>query len=283
MMNMRPELLPAIEALKGEVADLEAKTSAAKAMTNRMCELAGVAPVYAEGSLTHQARSVAVHADQYYGKSMITAARELLEARKAAGPGPALPREIYDGLVAGGLQFDTEIETNRLTSLRAVLRKNSGIFHRLPNGQYGLLAWYPKVKAAKSEDEADGAAPPKRSAQKGAPRRKAKALAPAPTKRGKFAHMKSGQALGAEFDEFALAAMSDGKDWTNASLKQQAIEFGDVGVSDSTDLRSLNVRVLNLMRQGKVTRRGKGVWIIAKNTDAASQAGAVIHPFKATA
>lgn len=36
-----------------------------------------------------------------------------------------------------------------MTGIRQVLRKNSGIFHRLPNGEWGLLAWYERVKQQK--------------------------------------------------------------------------------------------------------------------------------------
>jgi hypothetical protein len=36
---------------------------------------------------------------------------------------------------------------------RAAMRKNNMVFHRLPNGAYGLLAWYPDAKPVKEEDD----------------------------------------------------------------------------------------------------------------------------------
>ena len=38
------------------------------------------------------------------------------------------------------------------------MRKNSSIFHRLPNGQYGLTAWYPNMKRPKVAVEENNAA-----------------------------------------------------------------------------------------------------------------------------
>ena len=38
-----------------------------------------------------------------------------------------------------------------------MLRKNTVMFHRLQNGKYGLRAWYPHLKQAKSVAAADGA------------------------------------------------------------------------------------------------------------------------------
>jgi hypothetical protein len=79
--------------------------------------------------------------------------------RKSAGLGPATPREIYDALIQGGYQFETKNEQVALVSLRSNLRKNSRMFHKLPNGQYGLLSWYPNAKPAKptanDQDEED--------------------------------------------------------------------------------------------------------------------------------
>ena len=36
-----------------------------------------------------------------------------------------------------------------MDSLRISLGKSSHTFHKLPNGQYGLLEWYPNVKPPK--------------------------------------------------------------------------------------------------------------------------------------
>ncbi len=146
---MRDEFLPAIEALQRDLADLDRKVAETKNTINRLCELAGREPMYADVGAASQPTLTAIRADTFYGKPIITGAREYLEMRRTAGLGPATPREIYEALKKGGLVFDTKIESNAITGIRNALRKSSAIFHRLPNGEYGLLKWYPRAKAPK--------------------------------------------------------------------------------------------------------------------------------------
>jgi hypothetical protein len=157
---MRDEFRPAIEALQKDLVDLEKKVSDTKATINRLCELAGASPIYEDVTGGNESASVtSIRGDTFYGKSISTAAREYLEMRRVARLGPAPPREIYLNLLKGGLQFDTENETNAVAGVRATMRKNSAIFHRLPNGTYGLLAWYPGAKAPKNQStQAEGEA-----------------------------------------------------------------------------------------------------------------------------
>ena len=283
MQNMRPELLPGIEVMKGVVADLDSKVSAAKAMTNRMCEVAGVPLAYEEVSSSQRFASDVPRADLYYGKSLTTAAREFLESRNLVGRGPALPREIYEGLVAGGVQFESDNEAERLNEVNGTLRKNSGIFHKLPNGQYGLMVWYPQAKTTKSGDELPAAAPitSGRLLQPTAPKQ---GMGGAKRSGRKFAHKRSGMPVGTEFDEFAVLQMGDGKGWTCTVLKQKAIEFGGVGVDESTDLRSLNVRMLGLKRAGRIVLSGKGIWALNSDGPAASEPRvAMLHSIRGAA
>lgn len=72
--------------------------------------------------------------------------REYLEMRKAQGIGPATPRDIYEALKSGGYQFETKDDTVALVGLRALLRTQPLVFHRLPQGTYGLTSWYPDAK-----------------------------------------------------------------------------------------------------------------------------------------
>lgn len=69
--------------------------------------------------------------------------------RRAQNLGAATNREIYDLLVTGGYEFDTKSEDIAQKSLRNSLAKNTALFHKLPNGQFGLLSWYPNVKKSK--------------------------------------------------------------------------------------------------------------------------------------
>ncbi len=167
---MRDEFRPAIDALQQDLADLERKVAETKATINRLCELAGAPPLYADvGTPGSQPSIASIRADSFYGKVIVTAAREYLEMRKAAGLGPASPRDIYEALRKGGFAFDTKIENNAITGIRNTLRKASSIFHRLPHGEYGLLKWYPRAKAPKEEAEVE----PEKPRKRGRPRKHA--------------------------------------------------------------------------------------------------------------
>ena len=136
--------------------DLDRKARELKSTINVLCKHAGVPELFP--NLENESGPIAlgaIKADTFYGKVIGTAAREYLEMRKAANQGPASPREIYDALVQGGFQFETKSEQVALVSLRSNLRKNSRTFHKLPNGQYGLLSWYPNAKPAKASNGDD--------------------------------------------------------------------------------------------------------------------------------
>ncbi|WP_298189315.1 hypothetical protein [Novosphingobium sp.] len=153
---MTDAFAPAIAALQSELSDLERKSKELKGTINVLCKHAGIAEMYPNLSSERNGTAItSIRADTFYGKPINTAAREFLEMRKAANLGPATPREIYDALIAGGFQFDTKSDQVALVSLRGNLRKNSKTFHKLPNGQYGLLSWYPNAKPAKNGDDSD--------------------------------------------------------------------------------------------------------------------------------
>src|ERR1700730_10142416 len=150
---MRDEFKPAIDALVADLREQERRVATTKQMINRLCELSGAPPMFADVSLSDRPTVTGIRSDHFYGKVQTTAAREYLELGHAANQGPAPPREIFDALVAGGFKFDTKNELNAITGLRATLRKNSSIFHKLPNGDYGLLSWYPTAKAPVRPDD----------------------------------------------------------------------------------------------------------------------------------
>jgi hypothetical protein len=91
-----------------------------------------------------------IRPDTFYGKRLQTAVRMYLEMRQAANLGPATPREIYDAVVQGGYQFETKDPAIALVGLRAMLRKRTVAFHKLPNGTYGLTSWYEHPRAPKA-------------------------------------------------------------------------------------------------------------------------------------
>lgn len=149
---------PAIAKLQEDLQVIERKARGLKEAINTLCSSAGMDPMYViEDEAASSVSSI--RADTFYGKTIGAAAREYLEMRQASGLGPCEPKEVYKALIEGGMQFSTSSETNAQISVSNTLRKSSKVFHRLPNGQYGLLAWYPNVKAEKAataDDQDDG-------------------------------------------------------------------------------------------------------------------------------
>lgn len=148
------------------IADLQAKLSVqesdvvkTKRLINQLCEMSGLSPMYQDADL-HEGSgpSLSIQGDQFYGQPLATCIRQILEMRKALKQGPATVNEIFDALVQGNYQFETKNEDNAKRGLRISLTKNTAIFHKLPNGKFGLLEWYPNVKTVKqprgdTEDE----------------------------------------------------------------------------------------------------------------------------------
>jgi hypothetical protein len=152
---MSDELQPAIAALERKLAALEQQANGIRSAINVLCETGGMPPRYPDGGGGGGRPSVdgalaQIGPDTFYGKKQSTAIRQYLEMRKAAGKGPATPREIFDALKKGGMQFETKSDDVALVGLRALLRKNTVTFHKLPNGSYGLLSWYPDAKKPKA-------------------------------------------------------------------------------------------------------------------------------------
>lgn len=150
----------AIEALERRLADLERKGNTLIEVINDLRAESGLPPrpPFGTGNSDGASPTVgggtisSIRSDTFYGKKMQTAVREYLDMRRAAGIGPAKPRDIYDALVKGGFQSDAKDEQVALVGLRAMLRKRTNYFHKLPNGTYGLTAWYPNPKQTKTDE-----------------------------------------------------------------------------------------------------------------------------------
>jgi hypothetical protein len=152
------------EHIQKTIADLEeklkqqlAEVSRSKRTINDLCEMAGLPARYADTEMKDATTVAAMRSDQFYGRPLATAVREYLEMRKASNLGPATVNAIYDALVEGGFKFETTIPENAKRNLRISLAKNTAVFHRLPNGDWGLLDWYPaaKVRTARGTKNGD--------------------------------------------------------------------------------------------------------------------------------
>jgi hypothetical protein len=167
---MNDDIVNTIEVLATRVRGKEDEANKLKHLVNELCAEAGVAIRYPNVAQNGAAGS-AIRADHFYGQTLTAAIRNYLEHRKASGLGAATVVDIFRAIRDGGYKFESKSEHNKQISVGNALRKTSSIFHRLPNGQYGLLAWYPSAKALPENDgpKAKGNGKGRHSAQKQTP------------------------------------------------------------------------------------------------------------------
>lgn len=164
---MDASLKPAVDLLMGRLKEQQRAVIDTKKSINAICSAANEPPMFAESELSGESRgpSLSIQSDQFYGQPLATSIRDILEMRRALKQGPASVNEIFEALNQGGFKFETKNEENSKRGLRISLTKNTAIFHKLPNGRFGLVEWYPNVKTqrtvaqvieADDEVEADG-------------------------------------------------------------------------------------------------------------------------------
>jgi hypothetical protein len=149
--------------LQQEIRRDQERVAETKRTVNKLRKMIGQQPIYPDAENAPEQMGGPIRPDRWYGIGISTAMREFLEMRRAANLGPATVGELYSALSDGGYRFGSEDEENAKRGLRISLTKNTSIFHRLPDGKhYGLLDWYPEVKARKAkepgENEDDGKA-----------------------------------------------------------------------------------------------------------------------------
>ncbi len=150
----------AIATLQAKLKEQERAASKTKMAINALCDAIDQPPMYAEDAEDgNDGVSLSIRSDQFYGQPLAAAIRTILEMRRKQERGPATVNEIYGALIEGGFAFDTRNDENAKRGLRVSLTKNSVTFHKLPNGKYGLLDWYPgaKTKRPRSGTSTDAA------------------------------------------------------------------------------------------------------------------------------
>ncbi len=141
---MKQELSPAVDALRNQVLVQLAEVNETKKMINALLRRMGEEPEFPDAETGQMLLSGAIRPDLYYGKPFATAAQEYLERRKQA----CSPEDIQRALENGGFDFKKlgwkdKKNWPRLTAIS--LAKNNQKFHKLPNGTFGLLSWYPDI------------------------------------------------------------------------------------------------------------------------------------------
>jgi hypothetical protein len=169
---MDDKLSGAVEVLTAQLNDQMKQVADTKSTINALLRSMGKEPMFQDVSAEQVS---AIRPDLFYGKPLATAVQEYLKRRNQACGAD----DILRGLEQGGFDFRSVSwkEADRLRSLSISLAKNSVTFHRLPNGTFGLLSWYPYME--KPEPPANK----KRERRKGQPKGKpSKTLAEEPTK-----------------------------------------------------------------------------------------------------
>ena len=141
-----------IEELKNKVIEKEKELNEAKKMANNFCQMFGKPLLYVIDEQSPTVLTGQLRGDEYYGRPLATVITSILEARKIQGAGPAMVKDIYDQMIAGGYQFEAKDADNAMRGIRISMAKNPK-FHKLPNGKWGLTEWYPNIKESKEKEE----------------------------------------------------------------------------------------------------------------------------------
>lgn len=144
LLGMNDDIQNTIEVLAARIRGKEEEANKLKKLVNELCSEAGIDIRYRD--IAEGGGVSAIRSDHFYGQTLPAAIRNYLELRKASGLGASSVQEIYRAIKNGGYKFGTNSEDNAKTSVGNALRSTNSIFHRLPNGEYGLLAWYPNAK-----------------------------------------------------------------------------------------------------------------------------------------
>ncbi|HTB79745.1 MAG TPA: hypothetical protein VK717_02535 [Opitutaceae bacterium] len=159
---MTTAYLKAIEAIKSDIADKEAKIqpmreqlaareaelTPLKLAANQLCKLAGIPELFAvdeAGTPADQDKQLRFRKDQFFNKTLGQAVFDYLTARSiAAGgePSPASTDEIYSALTSHGYKFVGTSEANNKRALKIALVRNTTYIAKVSDDLFGLRKWY---------------------------------------------------------------------------------------------------------------------------------------------
>lgn len=145
---MAEEYKPAIAKLYDELKEVSAKVVDIKKAINMLSALSGEPEPFTDISSPTISGKMTIRADQFFGKSFASSAKEYLRIKGQA----ATAEEILKALEEGGFEFPTNWKTNlRLKNTAISLGKNSNDFvYVKSSNSYGLWEFYPdKVKEKK--------------------------------------------------------------------------------------------------------------------------------------
>lgn len=135
--------LSTIEELQAQIRVMEQELGETKRTVNFLCRRIHRDPIYKE---TDQSSSlIGTRSDEFYGKPLASVVRTILERRAAANMGAASVDAVFAAMKSGGYLFNAKNDSTAKTALATSMAKNTSTFHKLPNGDFGLLEWYPSI------------------------------------------------------------------------------------------------------------------------------------------
>lgn len=152
---MSEHLQHTIADLQKQVEVQQSELNETKRVVNRLCKQADLPPFYAETDTQAAIGIGGIRSDQFYGQPLAPCVRTYMEMRRAANLGPPTVNEIFDALKKGNFKFESKNEENARRVVRDSLAKNTLVFHKLPNGCFGLTSWYPAIRDEPDEDESE--------------------------------------------------------------------------------------------------------------------------------
>src|ERR1035438_9699338 len=139
---MSDHILKTIEHAKTEINKHQEAIVAAKRLINQLCVFAGLPQEYQDAELqVAGAAEITIRRNVFFGRPLATCVREYLELRKDKPIKEATLDEIYNVLNDGGFDFKkiSDDPGQYKRGVAITLAKNPQ-FHRLPNGDFGLLS-----------------------------------------------------------------------------------------------------------------------------------------------
>jgi hypothetical protein len=152
---MSDHILKTIDQLRDEVSKAEETVKPKKRLANQLCEMAGIPPIYTGIDDEASTPLRTIRRNAFYGKPLSTCIRDYLEIRSTLPVREASLDDVFAALKEGGYDLKTSgvTEDDQKRGVAIAIGKNSQTFHRLPTGDYGLLAWYPNIKERKAKGE----------------------------------------------------------------------------------------------------------------------------------
>src|ERR1039457_1334605 len=154
---MSDHILKTIETAKEEISKHQEAIIGAKRLINQLCVFAGLPQEYQDAELQATgAATVVIRRNVFFGRPLATCVREYLDMRKDKPIKEATLDEIISVLKDGG--FDLKKISDDADGIKrgvAITLAKNPQFHKLPNGDFGLLSWYPSIKRSKEKSAND--------------------------------------------------------------------------------------------------------------------------------